>query len=71
MVGLVSIQTKFFKLRVLGPEVKKIPCGTPYKFNLLKSPKISTLWESFHHFLLKYQNSMKPTTLERGHIRMP
>ena len=46
-------------------------CGIPYKFDLLKSPKISKLWENYCHFLLAYLNSTKPVALERGNIMIP
>ena len=52
------------------PEVKTMKCGTSYKFALLKSPKNKTSWENWFHFNLEYQNSTKPTTLEKVHIRL-
>ena len=45
--------------------------GRPYKFALLNSPKINTLWENCHLFLSAYQNLPKHTDLERGNPRLP
>ena len=45
--------------------------GIQYKFAILNSPKINTLWENCHHFHLAYQNLMKPIDLERGDPRLP
>ena len=46
-------------------------CGIHYKLAILNSPKINTLWENCHQFLLAYQNFTKPTDLERGDPRIP
>jgi hypothetical protein len=51
-------------------EVKTGARGIPYKFVMLKIPKIETLWEPFHYFHLEYQNSMKSTDLKRGNPRL-
>ena len=45
--------------------------GIQYKFTILNSPKINTLWKNCHHFLLGYQNLMKPAYLEREDPRIP
>ena len=68
---MVRKWTEVFTVLVLEPEVKIVTRGIPYKFAILKSPKINTLWEPFHHFLLEYQNSMKPAYLKRGNKNIP
>ena len=44
--------------------------GIQYKFAIQNSPKINTLWENSHQFLLAYQNLTEPTDLERGDPRL-
>ena len=51
-------------------EVKTVTRGIQYKFAIQNSPKIHTLWENCHQFLLAYQNLTKPTDLERGDRRL-
>ena len=51
--------------------VKTVTHGIKYKFAILKSPKIDTLWENCHHFLLAYQNLRNPSDLEGGDPRLP
>ena len=41
-----------------------------YKFTILKSLKINTLWEPFRHFQLEYQNAMKFVDLKKGNPRL-
>jgi hypothetical protein len=47
-----------------------VKCGIHYKFAILNSPKINTLWENCHQFLLAYQNLTKPADLEIGDPRL-
>lgn len=51
-------------------EVKMVTRGIHYKFAIQNSPKINTLGENCHQFLLAYQNLMKPTDLERRDPRI-
>ena len=71
LVGLVRKWTEVFPVPFSESEVKTVTHGIPYKFTILKSPKINTLWEPFRHFILAYQNLMKPTKWERGDPRIP
>ena len=71
LVGLVRKWTEVSLVLVLEVEVKTVTCGIQYKFAILNSPKINTLWENCHHFLLAYQNLTKPANLEKGDPRMP
>ena len=50
--------------------VKTVTRDIPYKFAILNSPKINTLGENCHQFLLAYQNLTKPADLERGDPRL-
>ena len=70
LVGLVRELTKFSLVPVSKLEVKTGTRGIPYKFAMLKIPNINTSWESFHHFHLEYQNSMKSADLKRGNPRL-
>ena len=70
LVGLVKAQTEVPLVPVSKLEVNTGTRGIPYKFAMLKSPKINTLWEPFHHFHLEYQNSMKFVDLKRGNPRL-
>ena len=70
LVGIVRAWTEVSLLPVSELEVKTGTRGIPYKFAMLKIPKINTLWEPFHHFHLEYQNSMKSTDLKRRHPRL-
>ena len=71
LIGIVREQTEVSLVPVSASEVKIVTRGNPYKFVILNSPKINTLWENCHHFPLAYQNSMKPTYLERENTRLP
>ena len=62
---------KFWLVPVSEAEVKTVTCGIQYKFAILNSPKINTLWENCHHFLLENQNLSKPANLEREDPRVP
>ena len=66
LVGLVRKQIEVSQGPVSKPEVKTVTCGIHYKFAILNSPKINTLGENCHQFLLAYQNLTKPVDLERG-----
>ena len=70
LVGLVMEQTEVYQVLVLKSKVKIVTCGIHYKFAILNSPKINTLWENCHEFLLAYQNLTKPADLERGDPRL-
>ena len=70
LVGLIREQTEVSLVSVLELEVKTRTRGIPYKFAMLKIPKINTLWEPSHHFHLEYQNSMKSADLKRGNPRL-
>ena len=70
LVGLVSKQTDISQVLVSKSEVKTVTRGIHYKFAILNSPKINTLWENCHQFLLAYQNLMKPADFERGDPRL-
>jgi hypothetical protein len=71
LVGMVREWTEVSLISFLESEVKTVTRGIQYKFAILNSPKINTLWENCHHFLLANQNLTKPTDLERGHPRIP
>ena len=71
LVVLVRERTEVSLVPVSKSEVKTMTRGIPYKLAILKSPKINTLWELFHHFILAYQNLTKPAELERGDPRLP
>ena len=66
MVGMVREQIEVSLVLVSEVEVKTVTRGIQYKFAILNSPKINTLWENCHQFHLAYQNLTKPTYLERG-----
>ena len=68
---MVRKRTEVSLVPVLEAEVKTVTRGIQYKFAILNSPKINTLWENCHHFLLAYQNLTKPADLERGDPRLP
>ena len=68
---MVREQTKVSLVPVSKAEVKTVTRGIKYKFVILNSPKINTLWENCHHFFLPYHNLMKPIDLERGDSRIP
>ena len=70
LVGLVRKKTKVSQVPVLEFEVKTVTRGIHYKFAILNSPKINTLEENCHQFLLAYENLTKPTDLERGDPRL-
>ena len=70
IVGLVREFTEVSLVLVLEAEVKIVTRGIQYKFTILNSPKINTLWENCHHFLLAYQNLTKHANLERGNPRL-
>ena len=70
LVGLVREWTDVSLVLVSELEVKIGTCGIPYKFAILNCPKINTLWENRHHFLLAYQNSMKPVDLKIENPRL-
>ena len=67
---MVREQTEVSMVLVLESEVKTMTRGIPYKFAIQKSPKINTLWEPFRHFILAFQNFMKPIVFERGDPRL-
>jgi hypothetical protein len=71
MVGLVRKQIEVSLVPVSEVEVNTVTRGIQYKFIILNSPKINTLWENCHHFLLAYQNLTKPVDLETGDLRLP
>ena len=71
LVGLVREWTEYSLVSISEPEVNTVTRGIQYKFAILNSPKINTLWENCQRFLLAYQNLMKPTDLERGDPRLP
>ena len=70
LVGMVRARTEVSLVPVSELEVKTGTCGIPYKFAMLKSPKINTLWEPFCHFLLEYQNLTRAMELEIGNIKI-
>ena len=70
LVGLVRGWSEVFLVPMSELEVKTGTCGIPYKFAMLKNPKINTLWEPFHHFHLEHQNSMKFGDLKKGKPRL-
>ena len=67
---MVRERSEVFLVPMSELEVKTGTRGIPYKFYMLKIPKINTLWEPFHHFHLEYQNSMKSLDLKRGNPRL-
>ena len=69
-IVLVREQTLYYPVLISESEVKTVTRGIHYKFDIRNSPKINTLWENCHQFLLAYQNLMKPTDLERGNPRL-
>ena len=71
LVGFVREQTEVSQVPISEYEVKTMTRGIHYKFDILNSPKINTLWEKCHHFRLAYQNLTKPADLERGDPRLP
>ena len=70
IVRLIREWTEVPLVPVSKYEVKTVTSGILYKFAILNSPKINTLWENCHHFLLAYQKLMKPVDLERGDTRL-
>ena len=70
LIGLVRKHTEFSQVPSLESEVKTMTRDIHYKFGILNSPKINTLGENCHQFLLAYQNLMKPTDLLRGYPRI-
>ena len=70
LVRLVRKRTKVSQVLVFESKVKIVTRGIHYKFAILNSQKIKTLWEKCHQFLLAYQNLTKPTNLERGDPRL-
>ena len=70
LVGLVRKWTEVSQVLVLESKVKTVTRGIHYKFAILNSPKINTLWENCHQFLLAYQNLTKRADLERGDPRL-
>ena len=71
LLGMIREQTKVSLVPVSESKVKTMTHVIPYKFAIMKSPKINILWEPFRHFILAYQNLTKPTELERGYPRLP
>ena len=71
MVGMVREMDEVSLVPVSEAEVKTVTRDIQYKFAILNSPKINTLWENCHHFLLANQNLTKPIELERGDPRLP
>lgn len=67
---MIREQTEVSLVPVSKLEVKAGTLGIPYRFAMLKIPKINTLWEPFHHFHLEYQNSMKSADLKRENKRL-
>ena len=67
---MVREQIEVSLVSVSEAEVKTVTRGIQYKFAILNSPKINTLWENCHQFHLAYQNLTKPTDLERGYLRL-
>ena len=63
---MVRKRTEVSEVLVSEYEVKTVTRGIHYKFAILNSPKINTLGENCHQFLLAYQNLTKPIDLERG-----
>ena len=70
LVGLAREQTEVSLVPVLEAEVNTVTRGIQYKFAILNSPKINTLWENCHQFLLAYQNLTKPIDSEREDPRL-
>ena len=70
LVVLVRVRTKASHVPISESEVKTMTYGIYYKFTILNSPKINTLWENCHQFPLAYQNLTKPVDLERGDPRL-
>ena len=71
LVGLVREWAEVSLIPVSKLEVKTETRGILYKFDMLKIPKINTLWEPFYHFILAYHNFKKHAELERGDPRIP
>ena len=71
MVGMVRECTEVSLVTITESKIKTVTRVIQYKFSIVNSPKINTLSENCHHFLLAYQNSMKPTYLKRGNTRIP
>ena len=70
MVGMVRERTEYSLVSISEPKTKTVTRGKPYKFAILNSPKINTLWANCHQFHLAYQNLTKPADLERGDPRL-
>ena len=70
MVGMVREQIEASLVPVSKFEVKTVTHGIQYKFTILNSPKINTLWENCDQFHLAYKNLTKPADLERGDPRL-
>ena len=70
LVGLVRKWTKVTHVPFSYSEDKTVTRGIHYKFVILNSPKINTLGENCHQFLLAYQNLTKLVDLERGDPRL-
>ena len=67
---MVREQIEVFFLPVSEDEVNTVTRGIQYKFAILNSPKINTLGENYHQFLLAYQNLTKLVDLGRGDTRI-
>ena len=63
---MVRKWTEVSLIPISESEVKTVIHGIHYMFPIPNSPKINTLWEKCHQFLLAYQNLTKPEDLERG-----
>ena len=70
LVGLVRERKEVSLAPFSESEVKTVTRDILYKFAILNSPKINTLWENCHQFLLAYQNLTKVVDLERGDPRL-
>jgi hypothetical protein len=67
---MVRKQTEVSQVLVSESKVKTVTRGIHYKFAILNSLKLNTLWENCDQFLLQYQNLKKPVDLERGDPRL-
>ena len=70
LAGMVRAQTEYSLVSISEAEVNTVTRGIQYKFAILNSPKINTLWENCDQFHLAYQNLTKPADLERGNPRL-
>ena len=63
---MVRKRTEVSQIPVSKSEIKTMTRGIHYNLAILNSPKINTLGEICHQFLLAYQNLMKLVDLEKG-----